>query len=133
MDSWNGNFRYIHNPASYCETYQGAKTICRYQWDAHINSQELVEYYMPPFQSCARDSNVGAFMCSYNALNGVPTCADPWLLNDVLREHWGWTNEQQWVTYGSPINYDEAYGSTDHYFQIGLRCSSEHLHAPRLH
>jgi len=37
-------------------------------------------------------------MCSYNALNGVPTCADPWLLGDVLREHWGWTNEQQWVT-----------------------------------
>ncbi|KAF2768813.1 1,4-beta-D-xylosidase [Teratosphaeria nubilosa] len=78
MDSWNGNFRY--------------------QWDAHINSQDLVEYYMPPFQSCARDSNVGAFMCSYNSLNGVPTCADPWLLNNVLREHWGWTNEQQWVT-----------------------------------
>ncbi|KAK4545522.1 hypothetical protein LTR36_002872 [Oleoguttula mirabilis] len=78
MESWNGNFRY--------------------QWDAHINSQDLVEYYMPPFQSCARDSNVGAFMCSYNALNGVPTCADPWLLGDVLREHWGWTDEQQWVT-----------------------------------
>ena len=37
-------------------------------------------------------------MCTYNALNGVPTCADPWLLNDVLREHWGWTNEEQWVT-----------------------------------
>lgn len=53
---------------------------------------------MPPFQSCARDSNVGAFMCSYNALNGVPTCADPYILQTILREHWGWTNEQQWVT-----------------------------------
>lgn len=78
MESWNGNFRY--------------------QWDAHVNSQDLVEYYMPPFQSCARDSNVGAFMCSYNAFNGVPTCADPYLLQTILREHWGWTNEQQWVT-----------------------------------
>ena len=78
MESWNGNFRY--------------------QWDAHVSSQDLVEYYMPPFQSCARDSNVGAFMCSYNALNGVPTCADPYILQTILREHWGWTNEQQWVT-----------------------------------
>jgi beta-D-xylosidase 4 len=78
MESWNGNFRY--------------------QWDAHVSSQDLVEYYMPPFQSCARDSNVGAFMCSYNALNGVPTCADPYLLQTILREHWGWSNEQQWVT-----------------------------------
>ena len=53
---------------------------------------------MPPFQSCARDSNVGAFMCSYNAVNGIPTCADPYLLQTILREHWGWTDEQQWVT-----------------------------------
>jgi len=78
MEDWNGNFRY--------------------QWDAHVNSQDLAEYYMPPFQSCARDSNVGSFMCSYNALNGVPTCADPYLLQTILREHWGWTNEEQYVT-----------------------------------
>lgn len=37
-------------------------------------------------------------MCSYNALNGVPTCADPWLLQSLLRDHWNWTSEQQWVT-----------------------------------
>lgn len=78
IENWNGNFRY--------------------QFDAQVDSQDLREYYLPPFQSCARDSNVGAFMCSYNALNGVPTCADSYLLDDILRKHWGWTNEQQWVT-----------------------------------
>ncbi|KAF2874785.1 glycoside hydrolase superfamily [Massariosphaeria phaeospora] len=78
IEDWNGNLRY--------------------QFDAQISQQDLVEYYLPPFQSCARDSNVGAFMCSYNAVNGVPTCADPYLLQTILREHWGWTNEEQWVT-----------------------------------
>jgi len=78
MESWNGNYRY--------------------QWDAQVDSQDLVEYYLEPFRSCARDSNVGAAMCSYNSLNGVPTCADPYLLQTILREHWGWTNDQQWVT-----------------------------------
>ncbi|KAH0151170.1 1,4-beta-D-xylosidase, partial [Aureobasidium melanogenum] len=78
IESWNGNLRY--------------------QNDVQIPQRDLVEYYLPSFRSCARDSNVGAFMCTYSALNGVPTCADPWLLNDVLREHWGWTNEEQWVT-----------------------------------
>lgn len=27
----------------------------------------------------------------------MPTCADPYLLQTILREHWGWTNEEQWV------------------------------------
>jgi xylan 1,4-beta-xylosidase len=69
----------------------------RYQFDAQISQQDLVEYYLPTFESCVR-SNVGAFMCSYNAVNGVPTCADPYLLQTVLREHWGWNDSEQWVT-----------------------------------
>jgi beta-D-xylosidase 4 len=28
-------------------------------------------------------------MCSYNAINGVPSCANDWLLNDTLRTAWG--------------------------------------------
>ena len=70
----------------------------RYSFDAVVSSQDLVEYYLPPFQQCARDSNVGAVMCSYNAVNGVPSCASEYLLQTILREHWGWTNEDQWVT-----------------------------------
>ncbi|KAL1633914.1 hypothetical protein SLS58_010858 [Diplodia intermedia] len=77
VENWNGNFRY--------------------QFDAQISMQDMVEYYMPSFQACAREAKVGAFMCSYNAVNGVPTCADPWLLQTVLREHWGWDQEDQWV------------------------------------
>jgi len=48
IESWNGNFRY--------------------QFDAQISQQDLVEYYLKPFQACARDSNVGGFMCSYSRL-----------------------------------------------------------------
>eukprot|EP00966_Prymnesium_polylepis_P016431 378774-Prymnesium_polylepis.1 len=28
-------------------------------------------------------------MCSYNAVNGVPSCANDWLLDTVARENWG--------------------------------------------
>ena len=28
-------------------------------------------------------------MCSYNAVNGVPTCANAWLLQTVARQSWG--------------------------------------------
>jgi hypothetical protein len=45
IENWNGNFRY--------------------QFDAQISQQDLVEYYLPSFRSCV-DANVGAFMCSYS-------------------------------------------------------------------
>lgn len=28
-------------------------------------------------------------MCSYNAVNGIPSCADEFLLNQQAREKWG--------------------------------------------
>ena len=28
-------------------------------------------------------------MCSYNAINGVPSCASSWLLDEVARKDWG--------------------------------------------
>lgn len=37
-------------------------------------------------------------MCSYNALNGVPTCADSYILQDILRDHWNWTGDGHYVT-----------------------------------
>ncbi|KAI1659770.1 glycoside hydrolase family 3 protein [Daldinia decipiens] len=68
----------------------------RYEFDAIIGPQELAEYYMPPFEACAR-ANVGSIMCSYNALNGVPTCASSYILQDILRDHWNWTRDYQYV------------------------------------
>ncbi|OTB06006.1 glycoside hydrolase family 3 protein [Hypoxylon sp. CI-4A] len=68
----------------------------RYEFDAEVNPQELAEYYMPPFEACAR-ANVGSFMCSYNALNGVPTCSSSYILQDILRDHWNWTRDYQTI------------------------------------
>lgn len=58
---------------------------------------------MLPFQTCIRDVHAQSVMCAYNAVNGVPTCADPWLLKTLLRTHWNWTDgtgdkATQWVT-----------------------------------
>lgn len=76
------------------ENWKGNK---RYAFDAKITMQDLQDFYLRPFRACVRDANAQSVMCSYNAVNGVPTCADPWLLQKVLREHYGFS-EDRWVT-----------------------------------
>ncbi|KAK8061341.1 hypothetical protein PG994_007707 [Apiospora phragmitis] len=70
------------------ENWQGNQ---RYGFNAVITRQDLQDYYLVPFRACARDADAQSFMCSYNAVNGVPTCADPWLLQDVLRDQYGFS------------------------------------------
>ncbi|THH27589.1 hypothetical protein EUX98_g6608 [Antrodiella citrinella] len=69
----------------------------RYGFNAIVSQQDLSEFYNPAFQSCVRDAKVGSVMCSYNAVNGVPSCASTFLLQDVLRDHWGF-DDTRWVT-----------------------------------
>lgn len=51
--------------------------------------QDLVDSYMRPFQACVEKGRVSSLMCSYNAVNGVPSCANDWLLQTVARDNWG--------------------------------------------
>ncbi|KAJ7797551.1 glycoside hydrolase family 3 protein [Mycena olivaceomarginata] len=70
--------------------------VSRHSFNAIITTQELSEYYLPSFQSCVRDAKVASVMCSYNSLNGPPACADPYLLQTILRDYWGF-GEDRWV------------------------------------
>lgn len=36
------------------------------------------------------DSGATSIMSSYNSYDGIPTVSDPHLLNDILREEWGY-------------------------------------------
>lgn len=54
-----------------------------------VTKQDLEDTYQPPFKSCVEEGNVSSVMCSYNRVNGIPTCADPNLLQGVIRGQWG--------------------------------------------
>jgi xylan 1,4-beta-xylosidase len=84
-----------HYAGNDLERWQG---VLRHNFNAIISIQDLVEYYLPPFQQCARDSKVGSFMCAYNSVNGTPACANTYLMQTVLREHWGWTEDNNYIT-----------------------------------
>ncbi|KAL2807826.1 glycoside hydrolase superfamily [Aspergillus granulosus] len=54
--------------------------------DMQITQQELSEYYMPPFITAAMSAKVRSVMCSYNSVNGVPSCANSFFLQTLLRD-----------------------------------------------
>jgi beta-D-xylosidase 4 len=59
--------------------------IDRHQFNAIVSDQDLFETYLPPFESCVRDAKVASIMCSYNAVNGIPSCANKFLLQTIAR------------------------------------------------
>lgn len=61
----------------------------RHNTNAVVTQQDLKDTYFPAFMSCANRGNASGIMCSYNAVNGVPSCASPELLTTNLRENWG--------------------------------------------
>ena len=70
-------------------TTEGGQTHTRHDFSATITQQDLVDSYLKPFQSCVEKGKVSGLMCSYNSINGVPSCANPWLLDQVARGDWG--------------------------------------------
>ncbi|XP_042493015.1 beta-xylosidase/alpha-L-arabinofuranosidase 2-like [Macadamia integrifolia] len=64
------------------------KGVDRFHFDAKVTKQDLDDTFQPPFKSCVIDGNVASVMCSFNKVNGIPTCADPNLLAGVIRGDW---------------------------------------------
>ena len=52
-----------------------------------MSLSRLWNYYLPPFHA-AIGAGADTAMCSFNALNGVPGCANSYLMNDVLKGEW---------------------------------------------
>jgi beta-D-xylosidase 4 len=69
-------------------TEADGESFTRHTIDANISMQDLVDSYMPPFQSCVEVGKVSSLMCSYNSVNGYPSCANHWLLQEVARDTW---------------------------------------------
>ncbi len=61
----------------------------RHRYDAKPSERDLYETYLPAFEAAVREGHVASAMGAYSSLNGLPCCADPFLLTDVLRKQWG--------------------------------------------
>jgi beta-glucosidase len=63
-----------------------------------MSEQRLRNFYLPPFKA-AIDAGADTAMCSFNALNGVPGCGNPYTLNRILKGEWDFDGfvESDWT------------------------------------
>jgi beta-glucosidase len=61
----------------------------RHEFNAAPPERDLYETYLPQFEMAVRQGHVGGVMGAYSALDGVPDCANQFLLTDILRNQWG--------------------------------------------
>jgi len=61
----------------------------RFECDAIISERSLREYYLPAFKDCIQEGKAQSIMSSYNAVNGIPSTGNYWLLTQLLRNEWG--------------------------------------------
>ena len=71
--------------AAYSET-QGGRDAS----EADVSRRKMLSWYTPPFERVAREG-CATFMLGYQSTDGVPITINTWLLNEVLRERWGYT------------------------------------------
>ena len=66
----------------------------RFSFNANISRRDLAETYLKPFETAVLPVEKGgggaqAVMCSYSAVNGTPSCANPYFMQTLMRETWG--------------------------------------------
>ena len=54
-----------------------------------ISARDFWETYMPAFKACVEDGKVREVMCAYQRLDDDPCCGSNRLLQQILRDEWG--------------------------------------------
>ncbi len=61
----------------------------RHEFNAIADKRDLWDTYLPAFEATVKKANALSIMCAYNRYNGEACCGSSFLLQDILRQLWG--------------------------------------------
>lgn len=74
--------------AKHFAVHSGPEAI-RHEFDAEATPKDMEETYLSAFEALVKEAGVEAVMGAYNRTNGEPCCGSKTLIQDILREKWG--------------------------------------------
>ncbi|MFW6202856.1 MAG: glycoside hydrolase family 3 C-terminal domain-containing protein [Marinilabilia sp.] len=74
--------------AKHYAVHNGPEAL-RHEFDAKSSMKDMWETYLPAFEALVTEADVEGVMGAYNRTNGEPCIAHPYLMQEVLREQWG--------------------------------------------
>ncbi len=57
----------------------------------NYSERVIREYFLKPFEAAVEEGDVGSVMASYNEIDGIPSHGNKHLLDDILRQEWGFS------------------------------------------
>ncbi|MEJ2009637.1 MAG: glycoside hydrolase family 3 C-terminal domain-containing protein [Acidobacteriota bacterium] len=79
-------YRVISTPKHF-DVHSGPEPT-RHFADVDVSKHDMEDTYLPAFRAAIVKGHAGSVMCAYNAINGAPACASPFLLQHTLRGAW---------------------------------------------
>lgn len=61
----------------------------RHGFNSVVSDFDLYDTYLPAFEWCVKYADVEGVMGAYNMINGIHSCGNKYLMDDVLRQKWG--------------------------------------------
>ncbi|MGB6134874.1 MAG: glycoside hydrolase family 3 C-terminal domain-containing protein [Acidobacteriaceae bacterium] len=79
-------FRVVSTPKHF-DVHSGPEPL-RHGFNVDVSPHDLEDTYLPAFRAAVTEAHAQSVMCAYNAVDGVPDCANAMLLRDHLRDAW---------------------------------------------
>jgi len=95
--------------------------------DVRVSERALREIYLPAFRAAVQDANTWCVMNAYNKVNGPHCSANPYLMNVVLKDEWGFDGCAMTDWGGAHNTRGVAEGGTDLEMPTGAYMSPEKL------
>lgn len=97
-----------------------------------VSERTLKEVFLPPFKACV-DAGVRTIMPAHNEYNGIPCHGNRALMNDMLRDEWGFEGflVSDWMDVERMYDYHSVVGSREEAYALTLDAGLDvNMHGP---